>query len=185
MHLQICIHVRLTNYSYMSFVFWNHDAYIIFLTDFSSYLYRYFNGYEHFYTQNINEIGTTVPGQRGNHGYTSEGIQCSILSSRVAGSVPLYRYWNNREHFYTTNSNEIGVTTPGHVGHHGYRYEGIAGYCFPRQYHGTVPLYRYWNGADHFYTTNWHEIGTHISGHTGQHNYRCEGIACYVYPYQA
>ena len=54
-----------------------------------------------------------------------------------------------------------------------------------RQYHDTVPLYRYWNGADHFYTTNWHEIGTHISGHTGQHNYRCEGIACYVYPYQA
>ena len=76
----------------MSFVFWNHDAYIIFLTGFSSYLYRYFNGYEHFYTQNINEIGTAVPGQRGNHGYRSEGIQCIILSREAMGSVPLYRY---------------------------------------------------------------------------------------------
>ena len=82
-------------------------------------------------------------------------------------TVPLL---NGREHFYTTNSNEIGVTTPGHVGNHRYRSEGIAGYCFPRQYHDTVHLYRYWNGADHFYTTNWHEIGTNVIGHTGQSN---------------
>ena len=31
----------------------------------------------------------------------------------------------------------------------------------------------------------WREIGTQVTGHTGRHNYRCEGIACYVYPYQA
>ena len=152
----------------LSFVFWNHDIYyyLLYLPGFS-YLYRYFNGREHFYTRSIHEIGTAVPGRKGNHGYTSEGIQCIIGSGRATGSVPLYRYWNGQEHFYTTNSNEIGVTTPGHVGHHGYRSEGIAGYCFPHKYPNTVPLYRYWNGIDHFYTTNWHEIGTNVIGHTG------------------
>ena len=42
----------------------------------------------------------------------------------------------------------------------------------------TVPLYRYWNGriGDHFYTTNWRELGT------GKHGWRYEGIQCHVLP---
>ena len=40
-----------------------------------------------------------------------------------------------------------------------------------------VPLYRYWNptAADHFYTTNWSELGG------GAHGWGYEGIQCYVY----
>ena len=39
-----------------------------------------------------------------------------------------------------------------------------------------MPLFRYWNGAigDHFYTTNWGELGRGRSG------WRYEGIQCWV-----
>jgi len=75
--------------------------------------YRYWNGKEHFYTTNSAEIGTTTPGVTGKFGYKSEGIACSVSSSSGTGLVPLYRYWNGGEHFYTTNSAEIGTTTAG------------------------------------------------------------------------
>jgi len=40
----------------------------------------------------------------------------------------------------------------------------------------VVPLYRYWNPGigDHFYTTNWGELGK------GRHGWKYEGIQCYV-----
>ena len=144
-------------------------------------LYRYFSGCEHFYTTNIHEIGTAVPGRIGKHGYKSEGIACKILNRGVPGALPLYRYWNGADHFYTTNAAEIGVTRPRQKGKHGYTSEGIAGYCFPARVHGSKPLYRYWNGRDHFYTTNSHEIGTTVPGRVGRFNYRSEGVACYVF----
>ena len=70
---------------------------------------------------------------------------------------------------------------PGRVGRHGYRSEGITGYCFPRYRKGTVPLYRYSkaHGLDHFYTTDSAEIGTTHPGRVVKHGYRSEGIACY------
>jgi Repeat of unknown function (DUF5648) len=39
-------------------------------------------------------------------------------------------------------------------------------------------VYRYMNDGigDHFYTTNWSELGA------GGHDYTLEGIQCYVYP---
>jgi len=42
----------------------------------------------------------------------------------------------------------------------------------------TVPLHRYWNSeiGDHFYTTNWAELGT------GKYGWRYEGIQCHVLP---
>ncbi|MFV2057413.1 MAG: S8 family serine peptidase [Thiohalomonadales bacterium] len=42
----------------------------------------------------------------------------------------------------------------------------------------TAPLYRYWNArtGDHFYTTNWRELGR------GRLGYRYEGVACYIFP---
>lgn len=151
--------------------------------------FRYYNPgpVDHFYTTNINEIGTATPGVRGNHGYVSEGIQCYLYTHQVHCSIPLYRYYSSgaTDHFYTTNANEIGTTTPGQVGNHGYRSEGIAGYCFAGEIPGfTVPLYRYYQGSrrDHFYTTAASEIGTIVHGDVGQHGYRSEGIACWVIP---
>jgi hypothetical protein len=44
----------------------------------------------------------------------------------------------------------------------------------------TVPLYRYWNpgNADHFYTTNWAELGS------GNYGWGYEGVQCHVLPQQ-
>ena len=151
-------------------------------------LYRYWKGSvsDHFYTTNPAEIGTTSPGQVGKYGYKSEGIQCIIYKYHVLGSVPLYRYWkpSANDHFYTTNADEIGTTTPGQTGKHGYKSEGVAGFCMRHQYSNTVPLYRYWKGSvsDHLYTTNVHEIGTVTSGQVGYHGYKSERIQCYVLP---
>ena len=151
--------------------------------------YRYWKGLgaDHFYTTNEDEIGTTTPGTIGHHGYTSEGIQCLVYSKQVKESVPLYRYFRGSglDHFYTTKAEEIGTTTSGQAGKHGYSSEGIAGYCFPFIKPGTIPLYRYFHpgGLDHFYTTNSLEIGTTIVGTTGKYGYVSEGIACYVLPY--
>jgi hypothetical protein len=45
---------------------------------------------------------------------------------------------------------------------------------------GAVPLYRYWNGgiSDHFYTTNWAELGA------GKYGWNFEQTQCYVFPGQ-
>jgi hypothetical protein len=44
----------------------------------------------------------------------------------------------------------------------------------------SVPLFRYWNAGatDHFYTTNWAELGA------GKYGWVFEGIQCYTYPKQ-
>jgi photosystem II stability/assembly factor-like uncharacterized protein len=44
----------------------------------------------------------------------------------------------------------------------------------------TAPLHRYYNAniRDHFYTTNWAELGS------GGHNWRYEGVQCHVYTTQ-
>jgi hypothetical protein len=57
-----------------------------------SVLYRYWKPSisDHFYTTNINEIGTATAGQLGHHGYTSEGAVGLLYSRQVIGTVPLY-----------------------------------------------------------------------------------------------
>ena len=98
-------------------------------------LYRYWQGAvaDHFYTTNRNEIGTITPGVVGKHGYQSEGIAGFCFPAQYPNTVPLYRYWNGAayDHFYTTNPAEIGTITPGQVGNHGYRSEGIVCYAYP------------------------------------------------------
>ena len=46
-------------------------------------LYRYWNPSlgDHLYTNNVDEIGTAAPGQKGKHGYISEGVVCNVLAS--------------------------------------------------------------------------------------------------------
>ena len=140
---------------------------------------------DHFYTRNPSEIGTVIPEEVGKHGYKSEGIACNLFTSQVYGSVPLYRYWkaSASDHFYTTNAGEIGTTTPQQSGKHDYVFEGVAGYCYPKPFFQTVPLYRYWKASvsDHFYTTNPDEIGTTTHDQVGRHGYRSEGVACHVF----
>lgn len=86
----------------------------------------------------------------------------------------LFRYWNSRrgDHFYTTSWRELGA------GAHGWAYEGVQCYIFPRPGTGAVPLFRYFNGriTDHFYTTNWSEL------RGGRSGWVLEGIQGYVLP---
>ena len=99
-------------------------------------LFRYYHEQlvDHFYTTNAGEISTTTPGVIGNHGYRSEGRAGYCFSSQVPNTIPLFRYYNPTisDHFYTTNSMEIGTTTVGQVGRHGYRFERIECYVHPR-----------------------------------------------------
>ena len=120
----------------------------------------------------------------GKNGWKYEGIACKLLVYQYPGSLPLYRYWNGKDHFYTTNPNEIGTTVPGVTGKHGYKSEGVTGYCYRHHRTGTIPFHRYWRGSavNHFYTVNLNEIGTHAKGQVGQHGYKNEGVACYVFP---
>lgn len=140
--------------------------------------YRYYNphvhGGNHFYTTDPTEIGIVSPGCRG--GYCFEFVDGSLETRQVSGSVPLYRFFDGADHFYT-------IVGPGNPG--GFVYEKVAGYCFPYRAPGTVPLYRYvklHGGHDHLYTTNPDEIGTTINGTCGAHHYCSEGTECYVYP---
>jgi hypothetical protein len=98
----------------------------------------------------------------------------------------VYRYnkADVHDHFYTTNAGEIGTTTAGQTGHHGYTSEGEAFTVFNHHHAGLVPVYRYFKADvnDHFYTANGGEIGTTHEGQTGNHGYKCEGILGYVSP---
>jgi C1A family cysteine protease len=60
--------------------------------------------------------------------------------------------------------------------------DGVAGPTPTPTPSGTgVPLYRYWNAdaTDHFYTTDWSELGN------GNYGWAYEGVQCYVWPSQA
>jgi len=148
-------------------------------------VYRYWNAglTDHFYTTNAGEIGTTVSGQAGNHGYVSEGVAFHVFSHPHPGLLPVYRYNNDgkHNHFYTTNVGEIGTTQAGQAGNRGYVCEGVLGYVSPNPFHGGVPVYRYnKDDSDHFYTTNAGEIGKTNAGEVGNHGYKSEGILGYV-----
>eukprot|EP01080_Neovahlkampfia_damariscottae_P009076 gene9076-1171_t len=136
-------------------------------------LFRYWNSRvgDHFYTTNINEIGTSKPGKVGKHGYVSEGIVGYVATKKVSGTTALFRYYNpgTSDHFYTTNWNELGN------GRSGFKYEGIQCYVLKSNKKGAKALYRYYNGRDHFYTSNWSEIGK------SKHGYKLEGKAGYVF----
>lgn len=146
-------------------------------------LYRYCNGVDHFYTSDINDIGTAVPGETGRNRYTSDGIQAIVMTDPARNIVPLYQYCNGRNHLYTTSAEEIGTTSRGETGKGGYVFETIAAYCYAYQTADSVPLYRYCNGADHLYTTDPNEIGTVVRGQAGRNGYLCEGVVCYVLLY--
>jgi len=101
--------------------------------------------------------------------------------------VPIYRYNKdeNHDHFYTANAGEIGTTTVGQVGNHGYKFEGIVGYGYPGDHHLAV-VHRYYHEGlhDHFYTTNGGEIGTTEKGHVGSGGYKSEGPAFDIFTQQ-
>jgi hypothetical protein len=97
--------------------------------------YQYFNptNSDHFYTIDVNEIGTIATDIVGRHGYKFERIVGYIYDTQQHGTVPFYQYFNptNSDHFYTIDVNEIGTIATDIVGRHGYKFERIAGYIYP------------------------------------------------------
>ena len=90
--------------------------------------------------------------------------ETSKEESYLSHAIHLYRYFNGVDHFYTTNSKEIGATFVGLKGKFDYKYEGITGKCLTKQLGNSVPLYRYFNGVDHLYTIHADEIGVTETG---------------------
>lgn len=145
-------------------------------------LYRYVGPHGHFYTTSADEIGTTTPKAVGKHGLVSEGVICEIFSTKITGTVPLYRYASAiSNHFYTTNWKETGAETQGAVVGQ-WANEGIMGYVYSTKQPGTCALYRYVQVGTgrHFYTVYSCEIGVTTPGAVGRHNFKSEGIQCYV-----
>jgi hypothetical protein len=61
-----------------------------------------------------------------------EGIIGYVYPTQPLGTCPFYPYAqiHNSQHLYTVHPCEIRTTTPGEVGRHNYKFEGIAAYVF-------------------------------------------------------
>jgi len=87
-------------------------------------------------------------------------LMCAFAVTEGASTAQtknVHRYWKSpKDHFYTTNVKEIGVTNFGMTGNHGYKYESVPFSVLANQAPGTTALKRYWNpdATDHFYTTD-------------------------------
>jgi len=146
-------------------------------------VYRYYNGKEHFYTQDgMREINTIDKGSKGNFGYVCEGIAFYAEPDWSDKALPVYRYWNGTDHFYTQNgAAEMKTIKKGEKGQYGFTCEGLGFHVYTNDMNGeAIPLYRYYNGKEHFYTTDGDEIGVTEAGKTGKFNYKCEGVVGYV-----
>lgn len=131
---------------------------------------------DHFYTTHAGERDLFSR----HCGYKYEAPAAQILASPAESTVPLFRILRNKEHFYTTDvmeKDEVLRDTSDAAAVH---YEGVAGYVYPIQLSGTIPLYRLYRPQvdNHFYTTSKLEkrLRLKVIG------WMDEGTACYVYP---
>lgn len=92
------------------------------------------------------------------------------LLSRSSPLAPVYRFINehNGEHFYTLDTSEAA-----YISNRGWKYEGIAFDASPTT---GKPVYRVYNGRNHFYTVDFAER-TNAINNLG---YRDEGTRFYV-----
>lgn len=119
----------------------------------------------HIYTF-IDELGS------GRDGYNNEGIQCYVFKDPEHNTIPIFRYYNGQEHFYTSAAAELSNPRSG------FWFEEVQFYAYPTQVEGTVPLYRANGPNGHLYTTDINEINRPRSG------VHLENIMCYVFPTQ-
>lgn len=87
-------------------------------------------------------------------GWNYEGIIGYIYNIQQPGTIPLYRYYNDKgklkDHYWTTDESFKRLAPI-----HGYHYEMILGYIYKTQQPDTVPLYQFYSKTrkDHFTTT--------------------------------
>jgi hypothetical protein len=108
--------------------------------------------------------------------YVPEGDPYCFVMDRNAplpGAVPLLRYYNQGNHFYTTDQQEGAM-----VANSGYAPEGAI--CLILNHNGpqlanTTPFYRWNRGGEHFYTIDPTGEGAPLNG------FLLEGSIGYVY----
>jgi hypothetical protein len=92
----------------------------------------------------------------------------------VPNRIPIYRYCNGQNYYYTNNWNDIGTNFIGRVGARGFRCEGIGYYAYASQYQNSVPFHRYSRGGDYYYSHDINEYGRDAS-------YKYEGIVGWIF----
>lgn len=117
------------------------------------------------------------------YGFVWNSIVGSVVprtATAVTGYIPIYRLYKagttgNDDHLFTYSESEVNLA----VNTVGYRYEGVRFYCASaaNDFNAAIPLYRFWTGSRHFYTTNIEE-GNVIVAAGG----KSEGILCYIWP---
>jgi|SRR5579863_967836 len=101
-----------------------------------------------------------------------ERAQC-VDETHTVTTVPLYRLYNPpaEDHFYTTDALE----RQRFLAQGNYHSEGTIAWIYSEMRSGTKPLYRLYDGTDHFYTTSVEEIERAFA-----QGYRSEGQIGFV-----
>ena len=132
----------------------------------------------HFFTNSESEKANVQ--RTASSSYRYEGVAFYSYPTQVAGTSPVYRFYNFRQgvHFYTINPNEhqTVLTTASLT----YRYEGVAYYANTTQVTDSAPVFRFYKFRQgvHFYTSNAGEAAAlRVNASL---TYRDEGIAYYL-----
>jgi hypothetical protein len=124
--------------------------------------------HQHFYTTDCQEAELAQL----QNGYVLEGeVPVFYIETKPEpGTSPLYRFYNGRNHFYTTSRDAEGDPS--------YSLEGVLGYIYSSRGPNLTPLYRAFNPTtgDHLYTIGRQEYRQA----TQEGGYEREGIAGYV-----
>jgi len=125
---------------------------------------------DHFYTMNLSEVTQA----ENSMGYSNHGPKYKWSSISFGTGIPIYRLWNNSDHFYTTS-----VTEKDNCISSGYVDEGIVGYLSPNSSGNLVAWYRYYHSQwdDHAYPVDQADITVLYNA-----GYYSEGIHGYVVP---
>jgi hypothetical protein len=87
------------------------------------------------YTEDANEYDFIISALPGSPGYGDGAFDnLYVFSDNEPNTVPLYRFWNGQNHFFSTDYNE-GINA-------GYGSEGVAVYVYLSANNGAVPIYR-------------------------------------------
>ena len=133
------------------------------------------SGTDHVYTTNTTEMDAFLA-----NNYTAQGIAAYILpaDTQAPTAVPLFRLYSskNSDHYLTANVTDRDAT----LNRGNYVSDGIAGYVYPDQECGTVPLFRLNNHVvlDNFFTTDQAEVYDFVD----QRGYHELGAIAYVNP---
>ena len=143
---------------------------------------------DHFWTIDEKEKTALVNSFANSTGtYEYKGIAGYVYNTKVAGSSPVYRFWNKLtlDHFYTADATEKKQVEANFKNKtDNYEYEGIAFYAPTTATTSTKPVYRFFdlNAFNHYYTSDagiYNSLVQMWNANTG--TYRYEGISWYWY----